>query len=309
MNTIHKISYSVICFVAGMLLLTACRKEDVVTGNNAEAYINFYNASEVLKQGMLDLPAPVGGTTKFYLSHQNYIYINDSVARTSNFLPVFAEGFDDKKQFPAHITGIPAVIDGIARAEYNVYWLPLTSGFYRFIYTSAYKNYLVREAVQLDAKTYTTQYLTEDPSTDSAYRVVTAPAYLKATPGSVRVQTVHLSPDSGPVDVFRMNKDGNRQGTAIVQNLAFGNHNDYADIDTAGAATTYGNIVLGFYKAGSTTKLYSVAVAATSGASFITVVQGFAGAAARRIIVNANGYSTVTWQVTPDLRVNVRRLS
>lgn len=312
MNNICKPGSFMACLMAVILLLTSCRKEAVIAGNKTEAYVNFYNASEVLKQGILDLSP----TQKFYLSEQNMVYVNDSIPRpplfgfhTNNSWPAFVRGFDDMKQYPSYITGTPSVIDDIGRAENNVYWMPLASGFYRFIYTAAYKNYLVREAVQLDPKTYTTQYLTEDPANDSAYRVLSIPAYLNAAAGKVRVQMVHLSPDAGAVDVYRMDKNGNREGDAIVQNLAFGNHNDYADMDTTGASATYGNLVLGFYKAGTTAKIYSISMPAKPGASFITVIQGFTKATSRRIIVNANGYTTVTWQVTPDFRVNVRRVS
>ncbi|RPD42062.1 DUF4397 domain-containing protein [Chitinophaga barathri] len=302
--------------IAAILLQVSCRKEAVIAGNGTEAYVNFYNASEVLRQGNFDLPVPVGGITKFGLSEQNMIYVNDSIPRpplfgfhTNNSWPAFAIGNDDMRQYPSYSSGSISIVDDIGRAENNVYWMPLASGFYRFIYTAVYKNYLVREGVQLEPKTYTTQYLTEDPASDSAYRVVSMPAYPYAAAGKVRLQVVHLSPDAGTVDVYRMDKDGNRQGNAIVRDLAFGNHNEYADIDTTGASATYGNLVFGFYKAGTANKLYSVGVPATSKASFITVIQGFANATARRIIVNANGYTTVTWQVTPDLRVNVRRVS
>lgn len=315
MNNICKTGGFTACFIVA-LLFTSCRKEAVIAGNGTEAYVNFYNASEVLRQGRFDLPVPVGGITNFGLSEQNMVYVNDSIPRpplfgihSNNSWPSFAQGSDDMRQYPRYITGTISVIDDIGRAGNNVYWLPLASGFYRFIYTAVYKNYLVREGVQLDPKTYTTQYLAEDPANDSAYRVVSMPAHPYAAAGKVRLQAVHLSPDAGAVDVYRMDKDGNRQGDAIVRNLAFGHHNDYADIDTTGASATYGNIVLGFYKAGTATRLYSVGVPATSGASFITVIQGFANTATRRIVVNAHGYTTVTWQVTPDFRVNVRRVS
>lgn len=308
--------YHWLCLIVAAIWLTSCSKQDLVVGNGTEAYINFYNASEVLKQGIADMPVPVGGSTKFYFSAENMIYINDSATSPlqyggrNNFTMLqFARGFDDRKQFPISYTGAPNVVDDVARTYDNVFWMPIAAGHYRFIYTSAFKNYLVDSFVELHPKTYTTQYLTEDPATDSSYRIVTVPAYLYAQAGKVRVQAVHLSPDQGAVDIYRMDKDGNRQGNALVADLQFGRHNDYIDVDTAGSSATYGNIVLGFYHADSDEKLYSVSVTAQSGASFVAVMQGFVNATARRIIINAHGFTTAPWSVTPDFRINIRRVS
>lgn len=308
--------YHWLCLIVATIWLTSCSKQEVVVGNGREAYINFYNASEVLKQGIADLPVPVGGTTTFYFSAENMIYINDSATSPlqygarNNFTRLqFARGFDDRKQFPISYTGAPNVVDDVARTYGNVFWMPIAEGHYRFIYTSAFKNYLVDSFVELQPKTYTTQYLTEDPATDSSYRIVTVPAYLYAQAGKVRVQAVHLSPDRDAVDIYRMDKDGNRQGNAIVAGLQFGQHNDYIDIDTTGASASYGNIVLGVYRAGSTTKLFSIGVPAQSGASFVAVIQGFVNATRRRIIINAHGYTTAPWSVSPDFRINIRRVS
>lgn len=282
-------------WMAGLLLcLAACQKEEVITGNGRDTYINFYNASEVLQQ--------YGA-----YSGENLIIINDTLPGVKQ--PRFSAS-DDFRQFPSHFTGSELVVDVIyppAGATYNVvYWMPLIADASRFIYTSVNKTYLRDTVLNLLPKTFTTQYLVESPEADDAYRILTVPVERKGTSGKVRIQMLNLSPDLGPLEVFQTDQDGNRVNTNLPTGLSFGQYSPYAELDTAGASATFGRLTLKFSKSGSDEVFLSQAIDAISNSSYIIVFQGFEQETSRRIKISNHQYEQVT--VAPNLRVNVRRV-
>lgn len=281
--------------MAGLLLcMIACRKEDVITGNGRDTYINFYNASEVLQQHAA-------------YSGENLIIINDTLPDVKQ--PQFSPS-DDFRQFPRHFTGSELVVDAIyppAGATYNVvYWMPMIADASRFIYTSVNKTYLKDTVLNLSPKTFTTQYLVESPGADDAYRILTVPVERQGTPGKVRVQVLNLSPDLGPLEVFLADEDGNRVNTSLPTDLSFGQHSSYAELDTAGASATFGKLTLKFCKSGNDETLLGRAIDAVPNSSYIIVFQGFEQETSRRIKTGNHQYEQV--MVAPNLRVNVRRV-
>lgn len=282
-------------WIAGLLLcLTACQKEDVITGNGQDTYINFYNASEVLQQHRA-------------YSAENLIIINDTLSGVGQ--PQFSPS-DDFRQFPRHFTGSEIVADAIyppSGATYDVvYWMPLIADASRFIYTSVNKTYLKDTVLHLSPKTFSTQYLVESPEADDAYRILTVPVERKGTPGKVRIQVLNLSPDLGPLGVFQTDNNGNRVSTNLPTALSFGHYSPYAELDTAGASAAFDKLTLKFSKSGNGEAFLSRAIDAVPNSSYIIVFQGFEQETSRRIKTGDHQYEQVT--VAPNLRVNVRRV-
>lgn len=282
------------CLILAITLLAACEKKEVMPGNGQDTYVNFYNASEVLQQN-------------FYLAMSNQIIINDSLQGQQQ--PQFSST-DDFRQYPRHLTGSDAVIDVInppAGSNYDVvYWMSFIAERYRFAYTSVNKTYLVDTTVSLQAKTFTTQYLVESPASDDAYRVLTIPVERTGSAGKVRVQVLNLSPDFGPLEVYRTDHEGNRVGNQLPSALGTDAHTPYVDLDTAGASKTYNKLILKFCKSGSSEVVLTAAVDAISNSAYAIVFQGFEHATDRRIKTSNSDYEQVT--VSPNLRVNVRRI-
>lgn len=277
----------------GFCLFAACKKNEVIPGNGQEAYINFYNASEVLQQN-------------FALSGKNQIIINDSLP--GQVQPEFSPT-DDFRQFPRHLTG-SAVIDAInppAGLTYDVvYWMALTSDQYRFRYTSVNKTTLTDASIRLSPKTFTTQYLVETPEADNTYSVLNVPVERKGAANKVRLQIINLSPDFGALEVYRADQNGNRVSSELPTGLLADTYSDYIELDTAGASKTYNKIILKFAKSGSNEVLLTKAVDAISNSCYTIVFQGFERTTRRRIKISDTESRTVT--VSPNLRVNIRRV-
>lgn len=280
--------------ILAVTLLTACEKKEVRPGDGLDTYVNFYNASEVLQQN-------------FTLSESNQIIINDSLPDQRQ--PQFSST-DDFRQYPRHLTGSDAVIDVInppaGITYYVVYWMPFNADRYKFSYTSVAKTFLVDTTVSLQAKTFTTQYLVESPAADDAYRILTIPVERRGTAGKVRVQVLNLSPDFGPLEVYRSDHEGNRIGSQLPSALGTDAHTPYVELDTAEASKTYNKLILKFCKSGSSEVVLTAAVDAISNSVYSIVFQGFEKATDRRIKTSSSEYEQVT--VSPNLRVNVRRV-
>ena len=289
--------------IGGLLLLLMCcfqscseNVADIIPGNGNDTYINFYNAIEAARQGL----------ATDSLGYYNMIYVNDSVPNAVfKKFPQFSDaGSDDKRQYPYHFTGTDYVTD-IAGGFGDVFWMPIAEGKYKFIYTSRFKTFLKDTAVVLTRKTYTTQYITESPESNSAYTIVTVPVEPKAVQGKVRVQIVNLATDLGAIDVYQVDDNGKELTSTLPTNLSFGAYSPYAELDTAGANKN-NKLVLKFRKNGESTASLTTTVPAISGSTYTLLVQGFINETVRRIKKSNTGYISV--DVMPDLRVNSRRM-
>lgn len=279
-------------WIVGCCLLAACKKSDVTPGNGMEAYVNFYNASEVLQQNIS-------------LSMNNLIVINDSLP--GQVQPQFSST-DDFRQFPRYLSA--TVVDVVyppAGLTYDVvYWMAFNSERYRFAYTSINKTQIADTAINLRAKTFATQYLVESPAADDAYRILTVPVERSGTAGKVRLQLINLSPDFGPLSVYRTDHEGNPVSSQLPTALSTNKYSSYVELDTTGISKTYNKIILKFAKSGSSEVLLTKAVEAVSNSCYSVVFQGFERSTRRRIKINDTDYRTVT--VSPNIRVNVRRI-
>lgn len=293
-----KINCTIILFGC---LLAACGKTDIAPGAAQEAYVNFYNASEVLLQGKL--------------TKDNMVYVNDSISNEHfrNF-PQFsnAPSLAGFREYPIAVTVGPSSIAGNNQIAippgigYNpVFWLPVLGGDYRFIYTSVNKVYLQDTTLSLSPQSFVMQYLVESKEADDAYRIISVPVEHKPAEGKVRIQVVNLSPDIDELEVVRVDRNGNLVQESLPSSLAFGAYSTYADIDTAGSSHTGGQLILRFRKTGSTETLVPVGVPANPSSVFSLVFQGFETETVRRIKTKNDEYQQV--KVTPNLRVNKRR--
>jgi len=281
--------------LAAALMLSACQKSgDIAPGNGQDAYLNFYNASEVLQQNMI-------------LSANNLILINDTVPGANQ--PQFSQS-DDFRQFPRTITGNQFNIDinSIpAGTNYNiVYWMPVLAGTHHIAYTASKNVDLKDTTVSISPKSFTTQYLVESPVSNEAYRIATVPEERRGIAGKVRVKVVNLSPDLGPLEVIRTDKDGNTILETLPAALKYGEHSAYAEIDTAGVSRTRGQLILKLRKSGSSAILLTQVIDAVPNTSFTVVFQGFEKETIRRIRTGSQTFQTVT--VNPNLRINIRRI-
>ncbi|WP_217220428.1 DUF4397 domain-containing protein [Mucilaginibacter paludis] len=284
--------------------LLSCKKDfqATVPGDGRGSYINFYNASEALIQSG-------NGTT--FLTQENRVYINDSISRSPFFqYPVFSTAYSDR-EFPLNANGsnsfqISDEITVPSDANYSlVYWLPILSGRYKFIFTSGNKVYLKDTTVSLEPKTFAAQYLVEGPESDMAYRIVTTPVKEEQEKGKTTLQVVNLSPDVGKIDVWRAGENGKRITTDLPGALAFGEYYT-SHADTTGASATNGRLYLNVSPSGSNQVLLTVAVPAVSESSFIVQVQGFIRQANRRIKSSNTDYATIS--IKPNFRIKLRRL-
>jgi len=285
------------------LMMTACDNEITPLTDSANtAWINFYNASEVLN-------------TDYALRTDNLVFINDTVPNGAfNRFPYFSLLGSDRRQYPASMVQNTGQVDDIIfkSNEYDaVYWLPVAPGEYRTIYTSVNRLLLKDTTLSLSGTSHTTQYLVESPEADTAYRIITVPEDQKREQGKVRVRFVHLAWDTEPLKIFR-DRQGNRDYSGLPQDISFGNYSAYATLDTTGIALTKA-IVLKFHTGeDSNTLLLSVKIPANLGASFVVLIQGVRQERQRRIVSGtlADGilqYKTVN--VKPNLRINMRRIN
>lgn len=293
-----------ICLLAAILgLLTACEEnlDDTLPADGNVAYVNFVNAGEVFLYSVDNM-----------LYRDNYLFLNDSVNNAPfdsyngkvSYPAVFNyEPALDIRQFPRHFTANPFAVDNSARGD--VYWLPVHTGDYRFIFTSKDKTYLYTQNTTLGRQTYQVLYLVESPETDDAYTVVNVPIERKdRLDGSVTVQFVNLSPDAGEVEAYCVDAAGNELVTATETPLAFGEYAS-AELTTAGTQDTYNGILIRFRRPGGE-DLQAVSIPANSGAVYTVLLRGFAQQTERK--VKEDNETTVSVTVLPDLRCSVRRV-
>lgn len=294
-----------VCLLAAITggLLTACKEslDDTLPADGNVAYVNFVNAGEVFLYGLDNM-----------IQRNNYLFVNDSVNNAPfdsyngkvSYPAVFNyEPQLDIRQFPQLFTANPFVVDNSARGD--VYWLPVHTGDYRFIFTSKDKTYLYTQNTTLNRQTYQVLYLVESPETDDAYTVVNVPVERKdRVDGSITVQFANLSPDAGEVEAYRVDAAGNEIAMATVAPLAFGEYAS-ADLTTAGTQDTYNGILIRFRRPGGE-DLQAVSVPANSGAVYTVLLRGFAQQTERKI--KEDNKTTVSVTVLPNLRCSVRRV-
>lgn len=271
-----------------------CKKTEVVPGNGQEAYLNFYNASEVQQQNIA-------------LALSNHVVIDKQY--TINGMGAFgADG--DNRQFP-HTPGIaqmtPDNLNLPIGITYNhVFWLPMMSGSHHLAYTSDDRKITLQAITEtLQPKAFNMQYFVESPVADSLYNIFSFPVQQAGTPGKVRVQIVHLSPDLGPIEVYRADENGNKVDTDLPNTLVYGQGSSSIEIDTVGSSKTKQLILLKFLKKGSSDIALTSSIPAVSNSSFIVVLRGFEQSTVRKIKMKS-GYQTVT--VNSNIRTNLRRI-
>jgi len=288
--------------VITLCMMTAC-DDDItpLTDSAGTAWINFYNASEVLN-------------TDYTLRTDNLVFINDTVPSGAfTRFPYFSSLDTDGRQYPASMTQNTGQLDDIIfkNNEYTaVYWMPVAPGKYRTIYTSVNRLLLKDTTVSLTGTSHTTQYLVESPEADTAYRIITVPEDQKWEQGKVRVRFVHLAWDTEPLKIFR-DRQGNRDYDGLPQDISFGSYSAYTALDTTGTELTKA-IVLKFHTAGdSNTLLLSLKISPEPGASFVVLIQGVRQERQRRIISGTLADGTLQYKtvnVKPNLRINMRRI-
>lgn len=292
-------------FVGIVIFLSGgCSKDvsDSLPADGNVAYVNFVNAGEAF----------LYGTQEDRLQHENRIYINDSINNApfdkynhqGRYPAEFtAETGLDIRQYPRHFTGNDIVVDNSAQGD--VYWLPLHSGDYRFIYTSRNRTYLHTTNITLDRQTCYQLYLVESPESEESYTVVEAPLQQsERMEGQVTVQLVHLSPDAGEVEVYQVDSEGNEIAAVTNTPLSFG-ENVMASLPTEGADTTFDRLLLRFRRPGGA-DLHALSVPAQSGAVYTVLLRGFTQQTERKLKVDNQNSVSVT--VLPDLRSSIRRV-
>lgn len=291
--------------LAGLILLSSCKKnEDFIPNDGKIAYINFYHAAEALLQN--------NGISGFRLQ------IDD--AFPGGLQPEY-QGSNGSFQYPSTVTGSNLAVDYLSvpsDVTYNVvYWLPVSADKYQFKYNSISYNSATQTTSQLgtiaklnaeiNANTFVTQYFTESLESDTSFKILNVPVERTGTPGKVRIQVVNLSPDLGPIEVYREDSNGAKITEGLPASVTSGAFSPYAEIDTAGAYKNLGRLLVKIRKSGSTNVLMTASIPATSKSLFTLVVQGFASSTIRRIkSTQATGFTQVT--VSPNLRFNLRRI-
>lgn len=287
-----------------LALFTACNENNdyALPADGDIAYVNFVNAGEIFIYGLSDT-----------LYRQNRLYINDSINNPpfdnyngKTFQPLtfnYESGRDLIRQYPTMVSG-----GGYVPSNENadVFWMPIHTGDYRFIFTSRDKTFLKTANATLNRQSYHKYYLVESAETDSSYVVVDAPIERNTRQeGKVTIQLVNLSPDFGPLEVIRSDDAGNKLASSLPAALGFG-QTAYAEFTTADAASTKNNILFYFSHPGKGEKLATSVVPATSGAVYTVVFKGFAQATTRKI--KKNNITQVAVEVQPNLRAYVERV-
>ena len=289
--------------IVGLGLCSACKKQTDYSPNDGQVgYINFYNAADGLIQNGV-------------ISGFHRIYINDSISKDR--IPEF-QSSDSFRQYPQTPTGSSLISDGPTLPNdvtyTRVYWLPLSSENYHFLYTSISADGLIKKdifrgAAAIKTDSFTLQYLIEDVKADTAYQVINVPVERNGTPGKVRIQILNMSPDLGPLQVYREDANGNMMSDGLPSSLASADYSNYVDIDTTGSYKDLGQLLLKFRRTGSSNVLFTTSFPAISKSFFSVVVQGFASKTNRRIkSIQSNSTGFVPVTVDPNLRVNVRRV-
>ena len=303
MNSVIKLPFACALLSMVSVFFTACEKklDDALPADGNVAYVNFVNAGEVFLYGLNDT-----------LYRDNRLYIKDSINNAPfdnyngkvSYPAVFNyEAQLDIRQYPQHLTGIPGVVDNSTSAD--VYWLPVHAGNYRFIFTSRDRTYLRASNKRLARQTYQVLYLVESPNTDSSYELVNVPIERKdRIEGKVTLQFVNLSPDAGPVEVYRVDATGNEIAAATSSPLAFGQYAS-AELSMEGTKTTRNDILIRFRRPGGE-DLQAVSVPASNGAVYTVLLRGFVQETMRWI--KKNNETSVSVTVLPDLRCSVRRV-
>lgn len=289
--TYNKFIYSFLVF---LLLIGACKKTAYVPGEGREAYVNFFNASEVLQQNVS-------------VQEHNWLILNHTLNHAK---AEFSFGVDDRA-FP-NTSGIsPLTPDGLlipANSNYyQVYWMPLYEGINHISFTadSAY-TVLKDTTVNLTNQKFSTHYLVENAITDTSYSIFTFPVENQRIEGHVSLQLVNLSPDFGPVDVYRSDSDGNQIGQNLATSLRYGSSTSFLDVDTIGSHSTRENIILKFKKSGDKNIVATQVVPGVPASGYVAIFRGFEKSTPRRIRMRGDTYRS--FMVGPNLRVNLRRL-
>lgn len=290
--------FRIVIGIALIALLNSCKKdiETYIPGDGQEAYVNFYNATEIIHHsGNLDL------------AKNNMIYVNDSL-KNDYFQRQFFKFSDlkfDGRQFPNMHGNWPDVWTGPGQVNGSqVLWQPMPQAdFYRFIFTSVNKVFLKDITASLAPKSYTTFYLAESPESDNDYTIVSVPVEPKGIEGRVKIQVVNLSTDWGPIDVVLTDKVGNIVETDLPQNLGFSKYSPYAELDIK-YANDYKQLVLKIRQHGSENFTLSTTVDALSESTYAIVVKGFANETTRYI--KTSDTENLRVQVAPGLRVHNR---
>lgn len=304
-------SYSLLfalCSLIG-ILATSCSKDEYY-GEQPMAYVNFYNAAEVLQQYW-----HVGSGPNM---RDNMVYINDSVptgAFSNGNFPVFggtAAVTTTQRQYPNEVTSTPTGSAVLLPNTYQyMFYMALAPDSYRFIYTGGNKVYWQDTTLNLADGSYTQLYLTEDAEIDR-YRIVAVPdERTAAPPGKVKVRVVHLSADTEPLAITRVFSDGSNRNEGFPTQLGFATSTDYIALDTLGAAAQFNHVVLQLSPVSAPENpLLTAAVPAVSGGSFTVLVVGLRNEASRRAITGYDDtgqpvYTSFT--VNANLRTALRR--
>lgn len=287
-----------------LLMAVACKKNED-NGSKPSAYINFFNAAEVLQAD--------NGTMK--KDNMVYIYDPESNQFNNNFkvFPVFnAINGIDRRQFPDAVSnGMGGTIEFTSSHYWYLYYMGIAPGSYRFVYTGEHKQPLQETTLDIKKDSYTQLYLAEDPAGDDSYRIVAVPDERLGIPGKVRVQVVHLSPDTAPISIGRITADGHNNTAGFPAQLPFGKATGYATLDTLGAAKQFNNIIVQLVMATTPNQpLFTVSLPAENAASYTIVVRGFRETTQRRIITGYDSAKQPIYlqkTISPNLRINLRR--
>ncbi|MEC5143177.1 hypothetical protein [Chitinophaga sp. 212800010-3] len=292
---IRKIDICKVAFIAMLSIsgFSACKKEDQLPGDRLDTYINFCNLAEALN-------------TNNQLSLDNRL-LSEQIYGTR---PLQFPFDGEVRQVPSQ-TGISDLTpDGLSEPlnlNYtSVFWLPVRAGNFHLSYTSDSTLAVIKDTtVDLQPKTFITQYLVENIQSDEGYSIFSFPANLTGISGKVQVQLLNLSPDFGALQVDRIDDKGHLITSDLPVSLPSGGSNTSL-LDTAGAAATRNMIWLKFHKPGQTNALLIQTVPAVSGSCFQLVFRGFESTTNRRIKMRNNQYQQVA--IASNLRVSVRRL-
>lgn len=285
------------CCLALLLIvaMVGCDKAEWV--DTTAAYINFYNASEVIQQNAV-------------LMNNNMVFINDSLPNgTFDKFPQFRNLDVSQRQYP-YTFSIYNTADIHTPSTYQyVYYMAMQPDKYHFIYTGADKIFLHDTTLNLSVGSHTCLYLVESPE-DFAYHIVSVPEEREGIDGKVRVRVVHLSPDTEPVSIRRVYADGSSKDVGYSA-VGFGGYTDYIALDTEGTEEQFHNIVLQLSLADAPDDaVLTAAIPADAGSSYIVLLRGFQNPAERNLLRGYDNLGEPVYQqyaVYANLRTALRR--